>query len=256
VSIRLAIYVSFAATAWAGDGMPVAQQNAIVQKYCVSCHTDAEPSGLLSLQHYDAAHAAPALSAMLLSKVTAGVPLATVKAAASDANAAALVARQMRHGAMGAAGIGVPDQDTIDAFIQALASGAGGAEIWQVRRGGPATTATVVRELSPRSSGEATTYRLTLSCNAATKQREALFSWAPSAANGPMSVAVDGGAPLAHEARGAAIDLTLHPRWAPFQKTVRVSGLFPNEAITFAISDLPVDAREALAACDILARNR
>jgi hypothetical protein len=71
-----------------------------------------------------------------------------------------------------------------------------------------------------------------------------------------MSVAVDGGAPLAHEARGAAIDLTLHPRWAPFQKTVRVSGLFPNEAITFAISDLPVDAREALAACDILARNR
>jgi hypothetical protein len=250
-------WVVAAATAWAGDGMPVAQQNAIVQKYCVSCHTDAAPSGALSLQHFDAAHALPALSAMLLSKVTAGVPLAIVKAAASDAGAAAVVARQMKHGAMGAAGIGVPDNATIDAFVQGLAASSAGAETWQVRRGGPVVTATVARELSQtRSSGEAPMYRLTLSCNATTRQGEALFSWAPSAANGSMSVVADGGAPLPYEARGAAVDLALNPRMAMPKQTLRVSGLFPSETVDFAISELPGDAREALAACDNLARNR
>jgi len=258
-SIRIvsAALLAGAAMAWAGDPMPVAQQNAIVQKYCVSCHTDAEPSGGLSLQQFDAAHAGPAVSAMLLSKVTAGVPLATVKAAASDAGAAAIVARQSRHGAMGAAGIGVPDKATIDAFFQALAAASAGAGTWQVRRGGPAVTATIARELpQTRSSGEAPMYRLTLSCNAETKEREASLTWAPSAANGPMSVVVDGGPPLEYEAMGAVIDLALHPRFRPFQQTLRVSGLFPNETLEFPLAELPADARESLAACDILARSR
>jgi hypothetical protein len=243
-----------AATAWAGDGMPVAKQNAVVQKYCASCHTDADPAGALSLQHFDAANSAPALSAMLLSKVTAGVPLATVKAAASDAGASAVVGRQMKHGAMGAAGIGVPDRATIDAFIQALAASAADASRWQVTRMGATITATAARELSPpRSSGEAPMYRLILSCNPATKQREALFAWAPSAASGPMTAVVDGLVRLTYEAQGEAIDLALNP--LP-KKSLRVSGPFPDETVEFAISELPADARGSLAVCDILARNR
>jgi hypothetical protein len=38
------------------DAMPVAQQNALVQKYCAVCHTDVHRNGGLSLQHFDAAH--------------------------------------------------------------------------------------------------------------------------------------------------------------------------------------------------------
>jgi len=250
------VWIIATATAWAGDGMPVAQQNAIVQKYCVSCHTDAEPSGALSLQHFDAMSAAPAVSAMLLSKVTAGVPLAIVKSAPSDAGAAAVLDRQMRHGAMGAAGIGVPDKATIEAFIQSLAASSTGAGTWQVRHGGPVVTATVARELKPRSSGEASTYRLTLSCNPSTRERQALLTWAPSVANGPMTAVLDGGAPLHYEARGEAFDFALDPRVPLPKQSLRVSGLFPNESVDFPISELPAAAREALAACDTLARNR
>ena len=41
-------------TAFATDAMPVAQQNALVQKYCAVCHTDAAKDGALSLPHFDA----------------------------------------------------------------------------------------------------------------------------------------------------------------------------------------------------------
>src|SRR5450432_2117870 len=36
------------ATAFASDAMPVEQQNALVQKYCAVCHTDAVRNGGLS----------------------------------------------------------------------------------------------------------------------------------------------------------------------------------------------------------------
>src|SRR4051812_20549149 len=94
----------------AADPMPASEQTALVHKYCAVCHTDAAANGGLSLQHFDAAHAAPSLSAMLLSKMT--------------------------HGAMGAAGMGIPDKPTIDALIQATAANAVGATEWYVQRSG------------------------------------------------------------------------------------------------------------------------
>src|SRR3954454_5123804 len=81
--------------------MPVAQQNALVQKYCAVCHTDAARNGGLSLEHFDASQAAPSLAAMMVSKLTSGVSLETARAAASDPGAAALVTRKMKGGAMG-----------------------------------------------------------------------------------------------------------------------------------------------------------
>src|SRR4051794_10125534 len=89
--------------------MPIAQQNALVHKYCAVCHTDAARSGGLTLEHFDAAQAAPSLAAMMVSKLTSGVPLAVVRTAASDPGAAAIVAHKMKTGAMGAAGIPRPD---------------------------------------------------------------------------------------------------------------------------------------------------
>jgi hypothetical protein len=52
--------------------MPVSQQNALVQKYCAVCHTDAQRNGGLSLQHFDAAHPDAGVSAMVLGKLKTG----------------------------------------------------------------------------------------------------------------------------------------------------------------------------------------
>ncbi len=57
---------------FASDAMPVGQQNALVKKYWGVCHTDAVRNGGLSLEHFDAAQAAPSLAAMMVSKLTSG----------------------------------------------------------------------------------------------------------------------------------------------------------------------------------------
>src|SRR5437899_991118 len=75
--------------------MPPAEQNQLIAKFCTVCHTEATPSGGLSLEHFDAAHPDPSLTAMLRSKA--------------------------KNGAFGAAGVKpIPDLDTQDAFYAAL----------------------------------------------------------------------------------------------------------------------------------------
>src|SRR4051812_30485755 len=95
---------AFATSAVAADRMPTAQQNGLVQMYCAVCHTDAARNGGLTLQHFDAAQAPPDLIAMLLSKLNSG--------------------------AMGAAGIPVPDKATEQAFKDALSAESAGAQDW------------------------------------------------------------------------------------------------------------------------------
>ena len=168
---------SSAIPAPAAELMPLAQQNALVQKYCAVCHTDAAKNGGLSLEHFDAATAPPSLTAMLLSKLTGGVLLQTAREAPSNASAAALVDRKMRSGAMGAAGIPIPDKATIDALIHAFAVESAGAMDWTVERskdagaGTPTLTASILQEMpSATNPGEAEVYRLIASCNAATRE--------------------------------------------------------------------------------------
>src|SRR5882724_9967791 len=88
--------------------MPAAGQNALVQKYCAVCHTDVAKNGGLSLEHYDAAKSDPPLAAMLLSK--------------------------LQSGAMGAAGLGIPDQAARDSWMAATAAQAEHARDWTVIR--------------------------------------------------------------------------------------------------------------------------
>src|SRR5437762_13626369 len=155
--------------------MPPAQQDALVQKYCAVCHTGAAKSGGLSLEHFDAAQAPPSLTAMLLSKLTGGVLLKTAREAPSNTSAAAFIDKKMRSGAMGAAGIPIPDKATIDALIHAFAVESAGAMDWIVERSKdaaavvPMLRVSILREMpSAKNAGEAEVYRLIVSCNSAT----------------------------------------------------------------------------------------
>ena len=134
--------------AMAGDAMSVAQQNALVQKYCAVCHTDAQHNGGLSLQHFDASHAEPADAAMMLAK--------------------------LKTGALGAAGIPEPDRATVDAWTKATAAEASGANEWTVHQTTAATvTASIVREVpSAAFPAQPDLYRLTLTCHLDTHDSE------------------------------------------------------------------------------------
>ena len=121
----------------AGDAMPVPQQNALVQKYCAVCHDDAHRNGGLSLQHFDAAHADPGVAAMLLSKLTNGLPLATVSTAKTDQSVAAAIDVEMKKSAINAAGVPAPDSDTSRAWVLALVAEAARATDWTGSKSSP-----------------------------------------------------------------------------------------------------------------------
>ena len=116
----------------AGDAMPASQQTALVQKYCAVCHSDAHRNGGLSLEHFDAAYPDPGVAAMLVSKLTNGLSPKQVTASRHDPNGSATIAAKMKVGAMGAAGLPVPDRATQDALVSALAADAAGYSEWTV----------------------------------------------------------------------------------------------------------------------------
>jgi mono/diheme cytochrome c family protein len=232
--------VLLAATA-AAEGMPPAQQNALVQKYCAVCHTDRANNGGLSLEHYDAARANPPLAAMLLSK--------------------------LRNGAMGAAGLGIPDPQTQEAWVAATVAQAVGAENWTVTRAErPAASnsilsASVVREVQPRkASKDAPLYRLSMTCDETSRQGEIQLTWSPEPqTNRTFLVSVDGQTGLAHtlagqekmgngtagtSGRASAILLTPLPR-----KSLAITGLFEGETVVFPVDALNPHAWQELAAC-------
>ncbi|HVW12044.1 MAG TPA: hypothetical protein VHC90_25875 [Bryobacteraceae bacterium] len=216
--------------------MPPAQQNALVQKYCAVCHTDETRNGGLSLAHYDAAQANPALAAMLLSK--------------------------LQNNAMGAAGLGLPDKPTRDAWVAATTAQAVGAAKWTVIRTGSVVTASTVRDVALRAPAVgAPVYRLTLACDLASRQGDIELTWAPVPQTGRTFFAsVDGNAGIPHvlEGReekmgnGAAVTtgLAMSTLNVPLpEKTLTIENLFPGETVVFPLSQLnPADRRE-LAVC-------
>ena len=129
-----------------GTPTPPARQDVFVQKYCAVCHTDAVPSGGLTLQYFHAATADPSLVAMLLSKI--------------------------KSGALGAAGLPLPDAESRRALVSAFTAGSALSHEWHVEQtqAAPLVTAGIARRVpSTRSAGEPALYRLTLSCNTETR---------------------------------------------------------------------------------------
>ena len=165
--------------------MPTAQQNALVQKYCEVCHTDAHLNGGLSLEHFDAARPDPGVAAMIISKLTSLSPKQVSASQQQDPSVATLIASKMKTGAMGAAGIPVPDRPTQLALLSALSSEAVGASEWTVSRitnapQAPIFTTSIVQETpSPTNAGDTDMYRLTLACRADTNEAEMQLAWSP-----------------------------------------------------------------------------
>jgi mono/diheme cytochrome c family protein len=236
-----AIIAASLVTLVAAEELSPARQNSLVRTYCTVCHTDAAKNGGLSLEHYDAAQADPALAAMLLSK--------------------------LRNGAMGAAGLGIPDKGTREAWIAATTIQSAGAMNWTViHRELPGTkpsivTASIVREVPPRKpETEAPLYRLTLACKSDGHQGEMQLAWSPQPqTNRTFFVSADGQPGIAHklvgeekmgngtaEASGLA-SITLN---APMpRKTLAVTGLFDGETATFPVDALDQHPLQELAAC-------
>lgn len=207
--------------------MPVGQQNALVQKYCVSCHTDKTLGGGLSLEHFDAGTAPPSLTAMMLSKMTSGVPLATVQQAATNPEAAALVAKSSKTGAMGASGVPRPDNATTEAFIQALAAHSAGANDW--------VDGSILREI-PGSDAQARAYRLIVTCG------KIQVTWSPAASKESFRASVDGKPDVTYQVDGADryLAATLP------SETLTIRDLFPGETVVFPLGKLP---RAKLSGC-------
>lgn len=232
----------FAISAPAAELMPPAQQNALVQKYCAVCHIDAVKNGGLSLEHYNAAQPDPALAAMLLSK--------------------------LRNGAMGAAGLGIPDSATRDAWVAATAAQAERAKGWTVIRteapgsNEPILTASIVRDVAPRKPYTDTpVYRLTLACNIASRNGEIQLTWSPAPqTNRTFSVSADGNAGIPHRlegreekmGNGTALTTGLAAAMlnAPLpEKTLTITDLFPGETVVFPLGELDEVDRRQLAVC-------
>jgi hypothetical protein len=232
--------LALATPAWAA--MPAPEQNALVKKYCAVCHTDAARNGGLSLEHYDAAKRDPGLAAMILSK--------------------------LNNGAMGAAGIGVPDKPAQQAWLDSTREQAAGAAEWFVNREQGLVSAGRVREVRPRTPGstDIPVYRLAISCRRADGSGEMALTWSPQPQTGrTLTVSVDGENPIEYKVDGkesmgnggsgqsghASIVLSSRNdrRLSLAKRSLIVRNLFPDETVEFSFTDLDQSTRSDLQVC-------
>lgn len=242
--------------------MPAAQQNAVVQKYCGGCHNDAQMQGGLSVQHFDAANPEPAVAAMLVSKLTGGRTPEAVLAVAKTGDSAQIMTL-LNRGAMGASGEKA-DEPTQIAFVEALSTEAAGAGQWDTRWNGKTVTSSILRAFtSTKFPGATDMYRLILTCRTDTHDGEIKLAWANGVPEEgqPITVAVDGNAPITHIAEGgkkqgngangpgATILYPGIPNLPLPSRSLTVSNVFPNETPVFPFDTLSPALRANLAAC-------
>ncbi len=254
-----------AAVPVSAEPLSLAQQNAVVQKHCAVCHTDRTPNGGLSLQGFDAASVTPSLAAMMLSKLTSGLPLASIAQASADEAAKSQLTKRLYGGAIMAAGIAPPDLGVTLGLTAALAERAATSSTWQLSYSdGPSApsrqaTVSIVREV-PRQSDVVESYRLLLSCDEASRRGRTQVAWSPVATTGFLATVVDGSvhgryAVEGQEAMGngsgtgkGLASWSLPSLVLPSRSLV-VRDLFPGEQADFSFAELPATARSALSPC-------
>ncbi len=247
------------APAMASGTMPVDQQNALVQKYCAVCHTEANPQGGLSLQRFDAAQADPSVAAMLLSKLTNGLPLDRVRAASTDPSVTAAIDTEMKNSAIHAAGIAAPDAATSRAWVMGLSEEARGATQWTVRQTEHGISASMVREVpAVNDATRMDMYRLTVECSAVSHKGGIKLAWAPG---GPktgqeISAAVDDGTPRVYKSEkqesmgnnSGPGDISFSAMPLPNQ-SLTAGNLVGGETVTFPFGALAPQTRQMLSRC-------
>jgi hypothetical protein len=275
VQVSLAAVLSLYLTARAedvrsADIMPYVQQNAVVQKQCASCHSDALMYGGLSLEYFDAAHADPTLSAMLVSKITNGYSPREVKAASGPELEAKMLAL-IKTGAMTAGGP-LPDDTTQLALVRALSLEAAGAEAWHSdwaensRTHSRILTATILRQLPSTKfpDGRIDMYRLILTCRVSSHEGEIKLAWANGVPEEgrEITVVVDGKTPFTHKIEGGKQQgngangpgaTVLYPNLqtnTPFPAhSLTIRNVFPDETVVFPFEDLSQTVRQDLSTC-------
>ena len=209
------------------------------------------------MQHFDAARPDPTLTAMLLSKITNGHTPKDVFSADS-----AGVQKMMRASAMGAAGQGVPDEETQVMFSRALASQSKGAYEWNVTwEDTPTRTliASILRETpSVQHEGATDSYRLIVRCRPDTRDGEIKIAWAnPPAKEGQMmSVTIDSTPAFQHKVEGGRAQGNgnngpgaMVLKIALPAQSLTISNLFADGNLTFPFSELSPAARRDLGVC-------
>jgi len=240
------------------NAMPVADQNALVKKYCAVCHNETMLAGGLSLVAFDAAHPDPSVAGMMVSK--------------------------LQGGAMGAAGIAQPEPAAIAALTSALAAAALDAPLaaggWTLRsfNGGaaavPLVTATIKQDVpSPGRAGESSGYELTFTCQKVSDTAEGPTAIYPAqvrlASNRntpssttpiprPMPAGNGVSAPFTYEIDGRAgepaIDYATQGAAATFvipipSRSLTIRNAFPGETVTFPFDKLSEPIRRVLSTC-------
>jgi hypothetical protein len=249
------------------------EQNALIARHCTVCHNDTTPNGGLSLTGFDVERAQASLIAIMLSKMSQGLSVATLQAAHERPAAKRLVATRMKGGAMLAAGIAPPPDTTMYALIESLAGRTAGALEWHVagsgaRDRGRVFTASLLREAPRSGDGEVQMYRLIATCDERSRTGELRLSWSPLPTEGTLRAAVDDAAPIAVEVRGfekmgnglpgetppASVVLATSGRaGAPARFTLPayrlvVTGLH-GDTVDFPFSTLPRESRRILESC-------
>jgi hypothetical protein len=244
----VAITIALPAAAQQGTpAMPVSQQNALVQKYCAVCHSETKMMGGLSLEVFDAEHPDPSVAAMMVNKLNSG--------------------------AMGAAGIPIPDSSVVSALTAALSNQAADAAAatggWTFKAFNdplskvPLVTATIVREVpSTRPPGESSVYQLTVTCQKnsdvakggnAGEPAEMHITTYTKGSSGLAPRPMSGPLPITYEVDGRFYSGVASngqmPMTALPAKTLAVCNLFPGEAVMFPFGGLNDTLRRVLSTC-------
>lgn len=254
----------------------LSEQNAMIENYCVICHLDTAMNGGLSLEHFDAATVSPPLATILVSKFTTGVPLEDILKPELDTQIVEEIELGKRFGApsvMDIAGLPLPTDGEINGFIMAMAQRTNDAERWHIIEDGEKISADIVRVTSfpvREDQGERDlTYRLVLTCDAASGDGEMLLTWSPVPANGNLEVIVDSNPPLefvideqeamANGDSGTSAPSSVvlaglrqndgHPGLSMPRSRLQIKGPLPTEQVEFSFDDLWESEPGLLNAC-------